>query len=148
MMKSLKILALIFVMIFGFGVVQGFAQILSSEKEEVWKQEEAFYESWKKGDLKGFMALWHKDAQLWSHVDEQPMKKNWVENYFTGAKFKIESYKLKEPTVDIFGNIAIVYFSATVEVSSGEPAYLNRVIHLWTKQDKKWLLIGGMNNRR
>ncbi len=95
MKKSLRILAFLFVMIFASGVVQGFAQILSGEKEEVWKQEEAFYESFKKGDLKGYMALVHKDAQLWGHMGEPPFKKSWIENYYTGAKFKIESYKLK-----------------------------------------------------
>jgi hypothetical protein len=148
MKKSLKILAFLFVMSFGFGVVQGFGQILSGGKEEVWKLEEAFYESFKQGDLKGHLALWHKDAQLLGHKAEYPMRKVSTENYYSGTKFKIESYKLGDPTVDIFGNTAIVYFDVTIKESSGEPPYLLRVIHIWTKQDKKWLLIGGMNNRR
>ncbi len=147
MEKSLRILAFLFVMVFAFGVVQGFAQILSGEKAEVWKQEEAFYEFFKNGDLKGHMALWHKDAHLWGFRGEYPLTKISYEGFWGGAKFKIDSYKLEFPVIDIFGNTAIVYFDVKMEGYLREPPHSIRVIHIWMEQDKKWQLIGGLTRR-
>jgi len=147
MEKALKILVFLFVMSLGFGVVQGFGQVSSAEQKEVWKLEEAFYESIKNGDLKGHMALWHKDAQLWGHMAEYPLTKVSYENLFKDAKFKIDSYKLGWPVINIFGNTAIVYFDVTIEGYLREPPHSLRVIHIWMKQDKKWQLIGGLNRK-
>ena len=148
MIKSLKILALIFVMIFGFGVVQGFGQISSTDEKDVWKLEEAFYESIKNGDLNGHMALWHKDALLWGWRTEYPLTKVSYERFWKDAKFKIDSYNLEWPKINIVGNTAVVYFAVTLEGYSTEPPHKVRVIHIWTKEDKNWLFIGGMTYKR
>ncbi len=148
MNKWRKMLMFLFVFTFIFGAVQGFGQISSADQKDVWKKEETFHESFKNGDLKGHMALWHKDAQLWPHSAEGPQSKLSVENYYESqVKFKIDSYKLGWPTINIFGNTAIVYFDVTIEGYLREPPYSARVIHIWMKQDNKWQLIGGMYRR-
>jgi hypothetical protein len=149
MKKSLRILTFLFVMSFAFGVVQGFSQIMSGEKEEVWKLEEAFYESFKNGDLTGHLALLHEDGQLWEPYVPYPLTKAGYENYYGGqVKFKIDSYRLGWPAINIVGNTAIVYFDVKIEGYLRPDLLSARVIHIWTKQDKKWLLTGGMTYRR
>ncbi len=147
MIKSLKILVFIFVLSFAFGVVQGFGQISSSDEKDIWKLEEAFYESFKNGDLDGHMALWHKDALLWGWRSEYPLTKVSYERFWKGAKFKMDSYNLEWPKINIVGNTAIIYFNVTIEGYLTEPPHKLRVIHIWAKQDKNWLFIGGMNRQ-
>ncbi len=148
MKRSIKVLAFLFIMSFGFGVVQGFAQITSADQKDIWKMEEAFYETFRNGDLKGHMALWHKDARLWGFASEYPTTKTSYERFWEGSKFKIDSYNLDWPVIDIFDNTAIVYFNLKMEGYLREPSLSVRIIHIWTKQDNKWLLIGGMTYRR
>ena len=145
MKNSVRILAALFVISFmGFGVVQGFGQEMSAEQKEVWKMEEAYWEFFKQGDLKGHMALWHKDAQMWSFRGLAPITKGANETYFNDGKFKINSYKLGWPTINIFGNVAIIFYRVTHEGFEDFPPLSMRVIHTWMKQDGKWQLIGGM----
>ena len=59
-------------------------------------------------------------------------------------KFKIDACQPKYPRVNIFGNVAIVYFRATTEEFSGYPSLHTRAIKIWMKQDGKWQRIGGM----
>jgi len=59
-------------------------------------------------------------------------------------KFIIAPYQAKYPRVNIFGNVAIVYFRATTEEFSGYPSLHTRAIKIWMKQDGKWQRIGGM----
>jgi hypothetical protein len=136
-----------------FGGIKANGQELSGEQKDVWKMEEASWKLFKQGDLKGYLALWHKDALMWRFAALSPGPKGYYESLkifpFPWEKIpgrETISYQLAWPTINIINNIALVYYRCSIE-GVKRPPFSGRVIHVWMKQEGKWQLIGGMNAR-
>jgi hypothetical protein len=149
------IVALFGISLLFFGGVQAFGQELSVDQKEVWKMEETNWEFFRQGDLKGYLTSWHKDAEVWRSASVGPMPKQSYVRGYEGKKFspfpseKIPgkeaiSYKLGAPRINIFNNIALVFYSCTIDGVDLFP-YSSRVFHVWMKEEGKWQLLGGMN---
>lgn len=136
------------------GGVKAYGQELSAQQKEVWKMEEASWEFFKQGDLKGYSALWHKNAQVWGYGGDAPITKGnlfEINKSFPFPRKPISgretiSLKLGWPTINIFNNIALVYYRLTIEGVDVFP-FSSRVSHVWMKEEEKWQLIGGMHTK-
>ena len=113
----------------------------SAEQKEVWEMELAYWEFFKAGDLKEHMKLWHKDVIAWPHWSPKPLGKETLE-IEVKPWLKPLSYDLKPLTINIFGNIAVIYYRVHT-VRAGNQYSSARIVHLWMKQDGKWEIIGG-----
>jgi hypothetical protein len=126
------------------GEIQPFMENWSTEQKEVWEMEEVYWKTFKEGDLKKHMELWHQDAVAWPHWSPEPIGRKVLE---IGVKpfLKVLSYDIKPFTVNIFDKFAEVYY----RVRSSRGDNLNssvRVIHFWMKQEGRWKLIGGASS--
>ena len=156
MKQSTKFLATLVGLAFLFcGGIKAYGQeYCSPEQKEVWKMEETSWELFKQGDLKKYLTLWDKNAEVWGSALEGPSPKQLYaggyerEKYFPFPSEKVQgkeiSYKLSAPRINIHGNVALVFYRCTINGVDVVP-FVARVSHVWQKQGGKWLLIGGMN---
>jgi hypothetical protein len=161
MKKTVLVLILGIVLLAVFGIslsflggIKAYGQEYSPEQKEVWKMEETSWELFKQGDLKKYLMLWDKNAEVWGSALTGPTTKRTYVSGYEGGKFfpfpseKIQgkeiSYKLSAPSINIHGNVALVFYRCTINGVDISP-FVARVLHVWQKQGGKWLLIGGMN---
>ena len=119
---------------------QAFGQEWTTAQKEVWKMEELYWELWRKGDLDGYMKLFHKDCVSWHYRSEDPFDKASMRE-FISPRIGIDVDKLKPLAVKVFGNVAVVHYYARWDMIS-KYAW-GRVSHTWLKQDGKWQIIAG-----
>ena len=117
--------------------IPAFGQEWSAEQKEVWKMEMAYWDSFKEGDMKRHMELWHKDFIGWPKWAEKPIGKGEME---MGQKSlsKFSTYEVKDKTIKIINNVAIVFYNYNFPYG-----HSGVITHIWMKQDGKWQIISG-----
>ena len=125
---------------------------LTQIQKEVWNMEEAYWEYLKKGDLEGYMTLWHPDFIGWPRAYGQPVHRDslWIliKSIMDNSKPGSLSYELKPYAVNVFGNIAIVFYTHSSEYENldGEEIQLTeRITHTWMKHEGRWKIISGIS---
>ena len=121
-------------------------------QKDVWEMEERYWTSLKNGDLDGYMALWHSDFIGWPRDYNRPVNRDSIGTFIKSIMDRSVpgslSYELKPYAVNVFGNIAIVFYShhSTYENLEGERVELReRITHTWMKYGGEWTIIGGIS---
>jgi hypothetical protein len=145
---SKKILVIMLSLIFTvFFTVQAFGMEMSAEEKEVWEKVTTAWEAFKKGDMDiDLTANMHKDLVYWNWGDlvprdrERQAKGVW-RHYRLG---KVKSYDIEPIEIKIVGNVAILMYTYNY-TNNMDRNYYNKAIHVYTKHDGKWVLLGGMS---
>jgi len=103
----MKFLAKTLSLILAFSIVTFFTYPTYSEElpgvqKEVWKMQEAEWEFWKKGDVDGRLALYHKDCIVWPYYAAFSRDNSIIRSAMIRLP-KIESFELEPQEVKIFG---------------------------------------------
>ncbi len=125
---------------------QSIGEEWTAEQKEVWTSVQANWETIKKGDVEAMLALKHDDIAAWYDGYPEPLRKElMVQSYINWINHnKIVSYKLRPLTINIFNNMANVFYLFKYE---GEKfSNRGRAFETWVKQDNKWLEIGGLES--
>ena len=138
------------VMIFGCLVIlfvtTSFAQSWSKEQTEVWGAVET---AWKTmGDVDAFRTLIDDNYRGWTIGDLAPFTKqetiSWLE--WNTKKYKVEFYKIHPLAIDVYDDIAIVFYSfqtlvVKVDGTGDGISSSGRWMDIYRKNDARWLLI-------
>ena len=126
----------------GFQVL---GQELNKEQKEIWKVVEARWEYYKQGDLESVMSCIHKEAVFWFRNGLSPSGKNAIETLIGAwiSYYPPLSYELKPLSINIFGNVANVYY--LYKWKGNMRSDIGRIGATFIKQDNKWLLIGAIS---
>ena len=124
-----------------------FAQEWSPVQKEVWKNVEAYWDFFAKGDLEGFASYYHADYRGWSNQDAMPSTKSTAKKFLEyGMKSsKTLVYSITPVVIQVYGNIAFVhYYYSSVDKAGDSPAKTNsgRWTDILMKQGDKWVMIG------
>jgi ketosteroid isomerase-like protein len=122
-----------------------------ADEAKIWKNEEAYMEFLKKGDLEGMVAFWHEDGVGWPMATPQPFsnmesRRAYLEGLF--AQTKVVTLKINPVSIKIFRDVAVVHYLVDWVIQDSEGNQENkktRITHTWMKQDGKWKIIGGMS---
>jgi ketosteroid isomerase-like protein len=117
------------------------------EQKEVIETVKAIWEASKNGDVEAIMAMKHDDVVEWWSDHSFPIKKEDSRfNYKGWIQYeKPKSYNLEFYQINIFNNVANVFFSYKYEGKGGTP-FKGRSIITLIKKDNKWLDIGGLSS--
>ena len=127
------------------------AMDLSKEQADVWKQEEAYWDSVTSGDVSTFLELWDSAFIGWPCDSPRPVNNDGAEQsaetWFSDVKLRGITHELHRQAVIVSGDTAISYYSVRESVP-GESGVQNhawfKFIHTWKRQQDVWLITGGM----
>jgi len=117
-----------------------FSEEWSATQKEVWKMQEALFGAMVNGDLKGQMALYHKDCAVLYHRSLEPMGKSTIKDM---SSFLLDSAKLEPLGIRVIGDVAVTHYYYKI-IWQGIDR-IGRATRTWIKQNGKWQIIGGMD---
>lgn len=124
----------------------------AQDADQVWSQEQAYWNYVQSNNLDAYRALWHADFVGWPYVSPEPLRKAHITDWMTVHTSKGESFKLdnlERLLVEVNGNYATATYRVRgtwVDKSGKSDAASIRVIHTWLRgSDGKWLIISGMS---
>jgi ketosteroid isomerase-like protein len=124
---------------------------LSPAEQEVWAQEQTYWQSLKADDSETYLGLWDERFIGWPRYERAPAGKEKIRQEYapgTTARGKVLDYKLEPLSVRSYWNdVVITFFRATV--TRGKPdgeveTRTSRLTHTWLRTDQGWKIIGGM----
>jgi ketosteroid isomerase-like protein len=123
---------------------------LSPEQQQVWNQEEKYWESVKAQDRAGYIALWDEDFVGWPYRFAEPIRKDQIRADPFGMLQgrRLQSVQLQPKAVQVFKDVAIVHYRVTnvYKLSDGNlQTQAARITHTWRRNNGVWLIIGGMS---
>ena len=121
-------------------------QTWSTEQQEVWAQEQAFWEMFRVKDLEGVMAVFHPDYKGWDYSAAVPSgtesNEIWMKYYFDNYSWVV--IEITPLAIVVSGDIAVVHY-VYAGVYSDDEGEKEGTSGRWTdvlkKEDGKWLLI-------
>ncbi len=124
----------------------------SSNADQVWSHEQAYWKYVQATDLDAYRSLWHPDFLGWPSSSPEPLRKGHITDWITVHTSKGETYKLdnlERLVVEVNGNYATTTYrvrGAWVDKSGKGDATTVRIIHTWLHEpDGKWQIISGMS---
>jgi len=106
---AISLLLCIVIVFWGFQAIGG---EWTAEQKEVWASVQANWETIKKGDVEAALAMKHDDMVAWYGSNPEPLRKELMKqsylNWFNSDK--LVSYKLRLLTINIFNNVANVFY--------------------------------------
>ncbi len=129
-----------------FWSFQAIGEEWTEEQKEVWTSVQTNWETIKKCDVEAALALKHDDMVAWYGSMPEPLRKEHMkQSYINWFNYdKLISYKLRPLTINIFNNVANVFYLYKYE---GEKfPNRGRAFETWVKQDNKWLAIGSLDS--
>ena len=129
-----------------FWSIQALGEEWTEAQKEVWSVIENRWDKAKQGDIDAIEASTHDDALIWPNDIDTPLQKVlymggyslWLKN----AKNRPATYELIPYAIQIFGDIANVFFSYKWKAES-KSGYGRSLVTL-KKQNGKWLIISSM----
>ena len=116
------------------------------EKEKLWKRELRYWDLFFRGDRRCLDMV--ADAFLgWPHNADSPVPKSGLEKTLAGNRENSLTPVLEPLGICLERNVAVIHLTRKLSrESSGmtEHSAKIRVLHTWLKQDREWLLLGGM----
>lgn len=118
----------------------------SAAQQEVWKNVEAYWSFWSKGDINGFQGYVHEDYSGWSVDSPMPAGKSssgkWMG--FWAANNSVMVYEITPVAITVRGEFAVVHYYYS-QVSKSSEGKMSNVKGRWTdillKQGDRWVLI-------
>jgi catechol 2,3-dioxygenase-like lactoylglutathione lyase family enzyme/ketosteroid isomerase-like protein len=124
---------------------------VSSIKDEVWKLEENYWMYVKNKDYKKYLELWDENFKGYPSTNIIGGKANitdWMKEMYAKNEGKIFDYALKRMEENVFGDIVIVLYDASVFWKNDKGEILGsttyKLTHTWKKNPEGWQIIGGM----
>ena len=111
--------------------------------------EERYWQIIKTLDREGYIALWDDSFVGWPNSLPDPVRTDSIraDPFALLQGLKLKNIQLETKAVQVFGDVALAYYVAigTYEKEGGgiEVEAL-RVHHVWRKNNRGWLIIGGM----
>lgn len=136
-------------LVFCFAIAALHVDAMSSDADEVWAGEEAYWKYVKAHDNEGFRSLWAEDFVGWPIVQEHPIHKSDI-TLTSGALGETVDYRLQRENVDMHGSTGITFYRAVVRrkrPDGSEVTVTSRFTHTWMRQNGKWMIVGGMSTR-
>lgn len=123
---------------------------LSTEQQQVWNQEEKYWEAVKAKDRDSYIALWDEDFVGWPYRFAEPIRKDQIRSDPFGMLQgrKLQSVQLEPKAVQLFKDVAVVHYLVTVQYKLSDDkveAQIARITHTWRRNNGVWLIIGGMS---
>lgn len=125
-----------------------FAQVA----DQLWSQEQAYWQYVQTNNLEAYRSLWHADFLGWPYVSPEPVRNSQITDWITAHTSKGETFKLdglERLVIQTIGNDATVTYRVRArwldKGGKGDPVTI-RVIHTWLRgPDGKWQIISGMS---
>jgi len=125
-----------------------FAQVA----DQLWSQEQAYWQYVQTNNLAAYRSLWHTDFLGWPYVSAEPVRKAQITDWMTAHTSKGETFKLNDLErliIQVTGNTATTTYRVRAtwvdKAGKGDPVTI-RVIHTWLSgRDGKWRIISGMS---
>jgi len=131
-----------------FWSFQATGEELTEAQKEVWKTVQANWETFKNADIEAAMAMTHDHAVVWWSSKAHPfLKKSGIMKVEYKRWWdwdKIVSYKLRPETIQIFNNVATVYYRVDWEGTTLSDKL--RKFETWIKEDNRWIQIGSLSS--
>lgn len=128
---------------------QALGEELTEAQKEVWSVIETRWEGLKQGDYKAVEATTHEDALIWWNDREGPMQKSLIMhgyiNWITYANARPATYELNPLAIQLFGDIANVFFFYKWK-GEGKWSGHSRALVSLKKENGKWLIISSISS--
>lgn len=133
---------------------RGFAQQksqTSSETEQVWAQEEAYWRYVQTNDAQHWAALWSDDFVGWPASKEHPMHRaEGIAEFRAGSSSlsHVTAYQLHRESVEMHSPVVITFYRVTFRIhhaDGSESTHSARMTHTWMKRGSTWQIVGGMS---
>jgi ketosteroid isomerase-like protein len=119
----------------------------SAAQQEVWKNVEAYWALFAKGDIDGFLGYMHEDYSGWSLSSPVPESKaasaTWLRYFATRGS--TEFYTITPVAITLHGDVAVVHYYY-YEVNKDSDGKMKTEKGRWTdilvKQGDRWVLLG------
>ena len=128
------------------------ARLRSSDVDDVWAQEDAYWRYVKAGDVEMYRTLWNDGFRGWPCHDPHPATKaaigNWVRE-IRDQKITF-GYALTREGASNVGGVVVVYYQTPMIWKyadgrvEGRADLPRKFTHTWMKAGGKWQIIGGM----
>ena len=134
------------------GVVAARFAPRTSDVDEVWAMEDAYWRYVKAGDVEKYRALWNDGFRGWPCHTEHPATKStvteWVQEIRDG-KITFD-YKLTREGASNVGGVVVAFYQTPMIWKyadgrvDGRTELWRKFTHTWMKVGGKWQIIGGM----
>ena len=118
-------------------------------EKEVWSVIKTNLELAKQGDYKTFETNYHDEAIIWWGLNALPLPKNLImgsyQGWITNSQSRPETYQLDPFAIQIFGDIANVFYSFNWKAKGGSSGHGRALVSL-KKQSGKWLVISAITS--
>ena len=124
----------------------------TSDVDEVWAMEDAYWRYVKAGDVEKYRTLWNEGFRGWPCHTEHPSTKStiteWVQEIRDG-KITFD-YKLTREGASNVGGVVVVFYKTPMIWKyadgrvDGRTELWRKFTHTWMKVGGKWQIIGGM----
>ena len=149
--ENLKVRILIPFLLCGllvFWSFQATGEEFTEAQKEVWKTVQTNWEALKNADIEAYMALKHDDAAVWWGNRAHPFFNKSGEIKIQYKSWwnwdKIVSYKIWPEAIQIFNNVATVYYR--VDWKGTKIHDRARIFETWIKEDNRWIQIGSLSS--
>ena len=142
-MKKTQLAAIVPVLVSVLAIAALAQQHATTDVDQVWKNEEAYWRYLKAGDREHFLALWSPDFVGWPVADEHPVNKAAIESRFN----TITVYELHRESVDRHGSFVVTFYRATRTQRAPDGStrtIITRISHTWMKRGNTWQIVAGM----
>lgn len=116
----------------------------SATQQEVWEQEQVYWQYLSAGEIDRFMTLWNEQFVGWPAGEGHPVGRSDIRNLAESVRTS-PSYDLEPLAVNVYGDIGITFYRAIFTNREGEAVGASRLTHTWRKQAGEWTIIGGMS---
>ena len=140
---SVSIILCGMIVFWGFQV---FGKDWTAEQKEVWVSVQGFWETIKKGDVEATLAGQHDNMLDWFSTNPDPLQKEILRSAYNNLvdRLKPTFVKLEPLSINIFKNVANVFYIYKWESANKEISDKGRALVTLVKQDNKWLAIGSL----
>lgn len=140
----ISILVCIFIVASGFHAL---GTDWTVEQQEILNMEDKYWGSIiKEPNIEAYRNLLHENVSAWPAFHKSPKGKIETANF---VKYIIDnnlynSYEIAPKDVTIYSNIAVIFYDLNLKGDNRSDS--SRVIHMWTKENGVWKMIGGMSS--
>ena len=133
-------------------LVEGSPAPLSSDGEELWALEKAYWHYVQTDDLNSYRLLWHANFLGWPYMSPKPVRKDQITDWISGFKENREtlhSYDLEQLSIKVMGDLATTTYrvhAKWLNKTGAERVVVSRIIHTWLRDAAgSWQIISGMS---
>jgi ketosteroid isomerase-like protein len=129
-----------------------FAQSARTAEDQVWSQEQAYWQYVKTGDLDAYRSLWHENFLGWPYISPEPARKaqitNWIKLH-TDQGDSLQDYNLQRLVSQQTGDLVTTTYRISLtwagKNGTGSSDH-SRIIHTWIRgSDGRWRILSGMS---